>query len=129
MSSVVKNNKVNSNGFTMIELILVLTLLAIISAVIVPRFIGYKEKAKEDVCRINRVELERMYDLYLVTNDIEHSNDNFNNFINQYDKELCPSSGIITYSNGEIKCSVHRNNDEESSNEENDDGDGSVPFL
>ncbi|MDD2221760.1 MAG: prepilin-type N-terminal cleavage/methylation domain-containing protein, partial [Clostridia bacterium] len=47
---VIKNRK----GMTLIELIVVLVIIAIISAVAIPSFSGYIEKAKAHECEVNR---------------------------------------------------------------------------
>ncbi len=48
MNSIIKSErKLNSFGFTLVELILSLSIFAVIMAIVIPSFLGYVEKAKE----------------------------------------------------------------------------------
>ena len=55
----------SEKGFTLIELIVVLTVLGVLATLTIPRVIGVKERAKESVDKINEViirnALERYY--------------------------------------------------------------------
>ncbi|QRN84765.1 type II secretion system protein [Clostridia bacterium] len=58
---------IRHGGFTMIELIVVITILGILMAVVVPSYLQYTEKAKEDVLRINTLNTKRIVRLYSVS--------------------------------------------------------------
>ncbi len=58
------NNLKNRKGFTLIELIVVLAVLAIIMAIAVPRFMGIQEKAKEDADLRTVEMIEKSAELY-----------------------------------------------------------------
>ena len=47
-----KHSKSKKSGFTLVELIVVLTILAILAALLIPALTGYIEKAKKDIERI-----------------------------------------------------------------------------
>jgi prepilin-type N-terminal cleavage/methylation domain-containing protein len=114
-----------SGGFTLIELVVVIAILGIVATVTVPRIIGFTSMAKESVCVANRKTLERMYSVFLVEKDIDHVDSIFNQFIIDDFDEVCPAGGIIRYEDGEVKCSVHEDEDppeEEAPGEE-------VPWL
>lgn len=51
----------NEEGFTLVELIVVLVILALLSAVLVPALLGFIDKSKEKVCLVNRSMIERYY--------------------------------------------------------------------
>ena len=44
-----KHSKSKKSGFTLVELIVVLTILAILAALLIPALTGYIEKAKKDI--------------------------------------------------------------------------------
>ncbi|WZL73669.1 prepilin-type N-terminal cleavage/methylation domain-containing protein [Clostridiaceae bacterium 35-E11] len=115
-----------SDGFTLVELIIVIAILGIIAAIAVPRFTGFKSMAEERVCGANRKTVQRMYSAFLVENDIDHEDSIFNQFLTRNFDKICPSRGVIRYEDGKVKCSVHRNEqqppEEESPGEE-------VPWL
>ena len=68
----------------------------------------YKESmAEERVCDANRKAIERMYSAFLVENDIDHVDSIFNQFLIDNFDEICPASGVISYEDGKVKCSVH----------------------
>ena len=115
-----------SNGFTLIELIMVIAILGIIAGIAVPRLIGYKSMAEESVCGSNRKTVERIYLAFLVENDIDNEESIFNQFLIENFDEICPVGGVITYEDEKVKCSVHRN--EEQPPEEESPGE-EVPWL
>lgn len=122
------NKKVYHNsGFTFIEMIVVIAIIAILLTIAVPSAFSYVETAREEICETNRLQLQRLYTIHLISINIEHRDDLWSKFLEEYDQEICPSEGTITYVEGKINCSVHstnNNHDEEENNE-----DSSVPFL
>lgn len=112
-----KNNK----GFTLVELIVVIGILAILIIIAVPRFNVYIEKVRGQVCDTNCRELDRMYYSYLITEGLNHSDQIFDGYIIQYGKDICPENGNVSYDNGQVRWSVHTNKDEHD--------EGEVPYL
>lgn len=114
-----KDANVHNKGFTLVELMVVIAIMAILAAVAVPSFVAYTEKAKEQVCNINSLQFERVYDTYLTLKDIDHTDAVFVQYLQEFGQDICPEDGDIDYVNGKIQCSVHARGDD----------DGSVPFL
>ena len=55
------DRKVYRNGFSLIEIILVIAIIYILALVVVPSLVSYVERAKKEVCYANCLQLERMY--------------------------------------------------------------------
>jgi prepilin-type N-terminal cleavage/methylation domain-containing protein len=60
----------NKKGFTLIELILVLAVLAIIMAIAVPRFVGVQEEAKVESDRATLANIVKISEFYLVKGEM-----------------------------------------------------------
>lgn len=61
----------NKKGFTLIELIVVLAVLAIIMAIAVPRFVGVQEEAKVESDRATLANIVKISEFYLVKGEME----------------------------------------------------------
>lgn len=85
---------------------------------------GYAEKTTQQVCNANCLQLERMYHIYLLMENKEHTNNVFDEFLQKHEGTICPANGDIKYVNGKVRCMLHS---EDEANGSNDDG--SVPFL
>ncbi|MFA9396922.1 MAG: prepilin-type N-terminal cleavage/methylation domain-containing protein [Clostridiaceae bacterium] len=126
MYYVIKNQRHSNKAFTLVELIAVISIISILASIAIPRFAAYSEKAKKQVCKINCLQIERDYELYLTINGLEHSDILFDKFLDKYEKTICSDHGDITYVNGKVKCSIHSAEDK---NEIEDDDSEEVPFL
>ncbi len=61
------NKLKNRKGFTLIELIVVLAVLAIIMAIAVPRFLGVQETAKKDADKGTAASIAKAAELYVIS--------------------------------------------------------------
>ncbi|MEW9109064.1 MAG: prepilin-type N-terminal cleavage/methylation domain-containing protein [Cytobacillus gottheilii] len=114
----------NKKGLTLIEVIVVTAILLIIVAIAIPSIVNIMSNAKRDVCLVNQEELEKKYEAHLALNGVGHSAVLFVDFLHDNEGELCLDGGELQFVDGEVKCSIH--SDEENGEEENE---GGVPFL
>ncbi|MDI7744021.1 hypothetical protein QMK38_18590 [Lysinibacillus fusiformis] len=91
----------------------------------IPSVVGSIEKAKEEVCRSNRLEMSKSYNMQLQLEEIEQSEISFNTFLLEIDGTPCPEKGIFTYEDGVILCNLHSDDHNYDSDEEDD----KVPYL
>ncbi|AAK78965.1 prepilin-type N-terminal cleavage/methylation domain-containing protein [Clostridium acetobutylicum] len=70
-------NRINNKGFTLIELIIVIAILAILAAILVPSISAYKIKAEKSNIQASARTLSHAIDAY--------NADNSDNTINSYD--------------------------------------------
>ena len=66
-----------------------------------------------------------MYSAFLVENDIGNLDSIFNQFLIDNFDEICPAGGVISYEDGKVKCSVHK----ELSYGDEEPPEGEVPWL
>lgn len=110
-------------GFTLIELITVIAIMVIISAVLVPSFLGITRRVRKRVCDINSLRCEEMYELYLCEKERDHSKTMFDRYVKEQGKDICPDGGAITYRDGKVGCGTHQEGNDK------DDDKGDVPYL
>lgn len=110
-----KKNK----GFTIVEILIVLIIVGVLSAIILPMAGAFIEKSKETTCIGNRKTIEKAYNLYrtgqsnpvTLTQFISDGATNSAEWADHMGK--CPSGGIYTVSSDAsgtkdiIVCSVH----------------------
>lgn len=113
-----------SKGFTLVEVLVVIVILGVLGAIAVVSLVGITERAEEEVCNTNRLQLERDFQLYIMLEGKEETNITFTEFLIGYDSEICPVGGEISYVNEEVECSIHSHEGEDEDNE-----DGEVPYL
>ncbi len=125
MLRIIKNikQKKYNEGFTLIELITVITIMGIISAVLVPSFLGITRRVKKRVCDINSLGCEEMYGLYLHEKERDHSKTMFDRYVQEQGKDICPDGGAITYTDGKVGCGTHQEGNDK------DDDKEDVPYL
>lgn len=112
--------KPSVHGFTLIELIVVISILGIILAIAIPSYVSVISNTKERVCTTSRSQLEKNYEIKLQVEDVGHFDKLFEEFMIDYDN-VCPMGGTITYFNNQMRCNFH---DEDNENEV-----GEVPYL
>lgn len=111
----------NKDGFTLLEVLLVISLLGIILAITVPNVAKGSEKANEELCNSTKLIITAAIEQYETFSGTfpteERGEDKLVSFLvdEQYLKHelTCPSNGKFSYSEGEVVCDVHHieNND------------------
>lgn len=118
----------NDKGFTLIELILVISIMIIVAIISIPKFSNIVDTQKEKSCIVNRNNLIQQYHLQSSI-DENLTLDNFiENSSSYFKKEVaCPSNGEYSIVDDEIICSVHGsvpvNEDGDENDEEEDEED------
>lgn len=114
-----KNRKLGNDGFSLVELIIVITIMAVLAAVLAPQLIKYIEKSKANVCQHNMGTIDEAIQLEIT--DKRESYINYGKItdlstVELYDGTQCPSGGtydveVFKLLNGEFKikieCSKH----------------------
>ena len=119
--------KIHNKGFTLLEPIIVMAILAILLSIAVPLYKAHIERANQVVCNANCVQLEKMYHTSLLMENKKHTTYVFDEFLQNYKKSICPANGDIKYENGKVRCVLH--SEDEVDGNEGDEDDGSVPYL
>jgi prepilin-type N-terminal cleavage/methylation domain-containing protein len=113
----------DQSGITMVELLAGIVIIGIVISIAVISLGGTKERAEEDVCAANRVELENQYSRHLILEDAEHNDVVFTSFLTELGSVVCPVGGVVSYEDGHVNCSLHSDEIDEEENS------GGVPYL
>lgn len=105
----------DKRGFTLIELIIVLSILSIISAIAMPRYSNIIGRQKEKACLVSRKHIIDTYHNYkLIYPELEFSDFMDSDNINRYlkisvieGKIKCPGGGTYTVERNKLICSIH----------------------
>lgn len=110
------------DGFTLIELIVVIAILGILALLLVPSFIGYAKDAKVAICDSNLVSINRAYQSKLTKLGDSENKELLEEVLNNKDSEYfstvpeCPDDGSYLIENYtselgntayRVKCTVH----------------------
>lgn len=106
-SITIKLNQKFNNGFTLIELIIVIAIIGILAAILIPRYTSFVEKSNAAVCTSNRSNLQGLYAdciaegnaVVNLTNQTLEAYLTGKNLISS-NYSTCPSGGTITWSLG-----------------------------
>lgn len=118
MGYIKKHHK--KSGFTLVEIIVTLVILAILAAFLIPSLTSYIDKAKEKQCQINRSAIMRHYKAasayYYNDNDEDVTlqkllNGDYSDFTEDINDFRCPSGGVYSVAGDgkSIICSIHDN--------------------
>jgi len=121
MNKLVKSAGSNNEGYTLLEIMLLIIIISVLVTIAVSTFSLYIEKAKDEVYRANCLQLERMYNIYLLTESEEDSEESFNKFMQEHKEISYPLREVITYEDGKIYYSMYSENDSESNNSNDND--------
>ena len=101
----------NKKGFTLIEVIIVLAIIAILTSVSMPSFGGYIDKSKAIICSNNISTMNRLFKTYKAENPACTLEDAFAGSCGELSENFanmkCPSGGTYSVSGGVIVCSAH----------------------
>lgn len=115
MKSVHTDKKRRCGGFTLVEVIVTLVILALTAAVIVPALTGWVGRSREKICQIHRREIIRWYRTELqlhyadgvVVTLADVLAGNVTETASDVPAVKCPSGGTYTADGETIACSVH----------------------
>ena len=103
-----------NKGFSLIELIIVITIMAILTAILVPHLLRYVGQARAATCASNRSEFVKYYQIYRI--DAEGA-ESLSDFLNKAKavgleaEDICPAGGDCSFAIENdrmvVHCSLH----------------------
>lgn len=109
-----KHKKVKNNqGFSLVELIIVIAILAILAGFLAAAYVKHLKEARAAVCLENRDRLYKEMNAKYADGTYDSLKEAYNKLMENYkDRKLCPSKGTYSWeANGDginqIVCSVH----------------------
>ncbi|SJZ74936.1 prepilin-type N-terminal cleavage/methylation domain-containing protein [Anaerorhabdus furcosa] len=106
-------NKVTKKGFTLIELIVVIAVLAVLGLLLVPQISGYIDASQATTCLNNRKLVERAITVAEAQSGKKQTFTKPEDVAaipgSLYDGgKICPKDGTITIMDGKVNCSIHK---------------------
>lgn len=100
----------NKRGFTLIELITVIAILAVLGTILMPNVSGYVGTSKDVVCNSNVNMLNRIYRQAVAMDENLKPQDILNDKTGKYFGGLaeCPSNGDYIVVGNTIECTIHK---------------------
>ncbi|MCD5324121.1 MULTISPECIES: type II secretion system protein [Pontibacillus] len=86
--------KYGNQGFTLVELLAVITILGFLSAIAVVSVRGIIDRSEAAACQSNRNHLEREYHRHLIMEELDHSDELFVMYQDGYG-EICLVGGEV----------------------------------
>ena len=101
--------KLLKKGFTLIEMIIVIAIIAVLLLIIVPTANGIISTAQATTCAANRKTLLTEVEAeYLLNKENKTEEELFTEiYSTNKDEYVCPSGGVFTFVDGEVLCSKH----------------------
>jgi MSHA pilin protein MshA len=105
----------NKGGWTLVELIIVIIILGLISAVAIPAYLDLTTSAKINACQASQAAIKSAVLLYYAKHSGALPDSLRNNMFVNATKPTCPSGGTITYaktsdSTFTVSCSITAHN-------------------
>lgn len=113
------------HGFSLIELVVVISVLSVLILMAVPVFSSYVETVEKTVCDANCLQLQKMYHANsFVEAGLEKIE--FAQFLQDNNEETCPRGEVVFLHDEVVKCPIHSMGE---SGEDDDNDNGGVPYL
>ncbi|MGE4485758.1 MAG: competence type IV pilus major pilin ComGC [Oscillospiraceae bacterium] len=102
----------NNKGFTLVEMLIVVAIIGILTAVGIPSLTGQLDRAKAVACEANRVIFMRSYKMNMVFETGDYTleqaiNGEYPVMTQDLAGLTCPSGGTFSVVDGQLVCSVH----------------------
>lgn len=100
----------NTGGFTLVEIIVVLVIIAVLAAILIPSLTGYIDKANKTACLETRAMLSHQILAARALHPELSKEDILGGAASDLvdpDEYKCPSGGTYSYKDGVLTCSIH----------------------
>ena len=99
--------RTNDAGFTLVELLLVIAILGILTALAVPTVSQLIERSERESCEISVKLVEEHYHNFLLLEGLDHTNPLFQFFLNEQ-MDYNKNEHTFIYQEGHVRCTNHQ---------------------